>query len=149
MCKNWLHRTDVKIMTNFYNQLPSMSSAHLWEAALCIPEPPWLVDGLRESSANEKNSSPGHTDCQKSPPATGRTAKMTLKGQNKTAWNNGPNCVSLPFSQGCFIIFVETITHFFSALNCQDVFEPLSPFKLWALWKTLYSTKAFGSVLIF
>lgn len=36
-----------------------MSSAHLWEAALCIPEPPWLVDGLRESSANEKNSSLG------------------------------------------------------------------------------------------
>lgn len=66
-------------MTNFYKQLPSMSKAHFLEDALSISELWWLVNDLRDPSANEKNCSLGTYTAGKLPPATGRTTKMTLK----------------------------------------------------------------------
>jgi hypothetical protein len=69
----------MSIMTNFYNQLPSMSDAHFLEGALSISELWWLVNDLRDSSANEKNSSLGTYTAGKLPPATGRTTETTLR----------------------------------------------------------------------
>lgn len=81
------------------------------------------------------------------PPATSRNAQPTLKGQIKrqetTAQAASPPLLSRPL----YYLLGDHYS-FPSALNCRDVFESLSRFPLVALGKTLYSTKAFGSVLM-